>query len=304
MATPNLNLPTLPGGATDASVAYNQAMQLLDSIAQLSIVAITPTPPTTTGADVGKSWIIADAATGIWAGKDGQLALCTAADVWAYFQPQDGWRAGTAGGLDYRYDAAGNDWVSLSPLTNPMTTPGDLIVGGVDGVPARLAVGTNGHVLRVVGGVPTYTDESAAAGDVVGPAGSTNLRIAVFGDATGKLLADGGKTIAEVLAPAVQSVVSAATVTPTFDNDVVEVTAQAAALQFLNVTGTAVNGKAILFRVKDNGTARALTWDTDYVGVGGALPTTTVAGKWMYFSGFYSVADDKVHVVLPAAVQP
>ena len=37
----------------------------------------------------------------------------------------------------------------LSPLTNPMTTPADLIVGGTAGAPARLAKGSDGQVLTV-----------------------------------------------------------------------------------------------------------------------------------------------------------
>ena len=39
---------------------------------------------------------------------------------------------------------------------NPMTTLGDLIRGGTDGVPMRLAIGPNGHVLTVVSGAPAW----------------------------------------------------------------------------------------------------------------------------------------------------
>jgi hypothetical protein len=55
-------------------------------------------------------------------------------------------------------------WVELTTqpsLTNPMTTAGDIIIGGTGGTPARLAAGTNGHVLTVVSGSPAY---AAAAG--------------------------------------------------------------------------------------------------------------------------------------------
>lgn len=41
-------------------------------------------------------------------------------------------------------------------MTNPMTTPGDIIVGDVGGAPERLAKGTDGQVLRMVGGVQAY----------------------------------------------------------------------------------------------------------------------------------------------------
>jgi hypothetical protein len=49
---------------------------------------------------------------------------------------------------------------STAPLTigfiNPMTTTGDLIVGGVAGAAGRLAIGANGRVLTVVAGVAAW----------------------------------------------------------------------------------------------------------------------------------------------------
>jgi hypothetical protein len=56
-------------------------------------------------------------------------------------------------------DASGNiieTAAGAAALTNPMTTLGDIITGGVAGTPARLAVGTNGDVLTVVAGVPVW----------------------------------------------------------------------------------------------------------------------------------------------------
>lgn len=50
-------------------------------------------------------------------------------------------------------------------MTNPMTTLGDVIYGGALGVPTRLAVGSNGDVLTLTGGVPTW---SAPAGGISG----------------------------------------------------------------------------------------------------------------------------------------
>jgi hypothetical protein len=38
-----------------------------------------------------------------------------------------------------------------SSLTNPMTTKGDIIYGGVSGAPTRLAAGTSGQVLQTNG---------------------------------------------------------------------------------------------------------------------------------------------------------
>ena len=50
-----------------------------------------------------------------------------------------------------------------SGLTNPMTTAGDIITGGVAGAPQRLGVGTDGQVLKVVSGAPSWAAESGSA---------------------------------------------------------------------------------------------------------------------------------------------
>lgn len=78
----------------------------------------------------------------------------------------------------------------------------------------------------------------------------------------------------------VQSVATAANVTPTFSNDAVNITAQAAALNLVNWSGTAIDFWGMVVRIKDNGTARAITYGANYQAADGlALPATTVVGK-------------------------
>lgn len=88
------------------------------------------------------------------------------------------------------------------------------------------------------------------------------------------------------------------TSTLTFDRasyDVSMLTAQAAALTIANSSNTAV-GDTWSINILDNGTARALTFGTDYVGISGqALPTTTTASKWMNII-FTKVTSSKVIV--------
>lgn len=91
--------------------------------------------------------------------------------------------------------------------------------------------------------------------------------------------------------PNIQSVTSAATVTPTFSNDMVKITAQAAALALANPTGTAIPGLGMVIRIKDNGTARAITYDTQYRAIGITLPTTTVISKTTYIAMIYNSDD-------------
>jgi len=82
----------------------------------------------------------------------------------------------------------------------------------------------------------------------------------------------------------VYSTTSLSTLTPEIDTyDVFCLTAQAAALSIANhSTSTPANGEMILIRILDNGTARAISFGTNYVAKAGvALPTTTVLSKNM-----------------------
>lgn len=97
--------------------------------------------------------------------------------------------------------------------------------------------------------------------------------------------------------PQIQSVASAATVTPTFSNDQVNITAQAAGLTLANPTGTAVDAWGIVIRIKDNGTARTIGYGTQYRAIGVTLPTTTVISKTLYLGMEWNAADSKWDVL-------
>lgn len=98
--------------------------------------------------------------------------------------------------------------------------------------------------------------------------------------------------------PRVGTVASGATITPTADlSDVYTVTALAAAATIAAPSGTPTNGQRLLLRIKDNGTARALTWNAIYRVIGVTLPTTTVANKTIYVGCIYNSADSVWDVV-------
>lgn len=100
--------------------------------------------------------------------------------------------------------------------------------------------------------------------------------------------------------PSIQSVTSSATVTPTFADDQVNITAQAAAMALANPTGTAVDGWGIAIRIKDNGAARAISFGTQYRALGVTLPTTTGVSKTLYLGLIFNNADTKWDVVAVA----
>ena len=89
--------------------------------------------------------------------------------------------------------------------------------------------------------------------------------------------------------PRISSASSSATPTPNADTtDEFILTAQSEAAAFAAPTGTPVQGQAMILRIKDDGTARALTWDAIYRAVGVSLPTTTVIDKLLYIAMIYN----------------
>lgn len=85
-----------------------------------------------------------------------------------------------------------------------------------------------------------------------------------------------------------QSLASAAVVTPNSDDDAVSITALAIACFIANPSGyIPQNFKVLKFRFKDNGTSRAISWDTQYVPMGVDLPLNTVANKTLTVAFIY-----------------
>lgn len=90
----------------------------------------------------------------------------------------------------------------------------------------------------------------------------------------------------------VQSVTNAATVTPTSDTiDLVDITAMGQDFTLANPTGTPTNGQKLLVRIKDDGTARAITHGNGYAAGGADLLTTTTLGKISYEGLIYNTAN-------------
>lgn len=72
------------------------------------------------------------------------------------------------------YDSASGTWMnkaSASGFSNPMTTAGDIIYGGASGTPTRLAAGTDGYVLTLASGVPSWAAASGGGGGTAVPQG-------------------------------------------------------------------------------------------------------------------------------------
>lgn len=75
------------------------------------------------------------------------------------------------------------------------------------------------------------------------------------------------------------------------------ITALAANAIFAVPSGTPANANKLIIRIKDNGTARTLTWNAIYRRLEFALPTTTVISKTLYVGFIYNSADSKWDMV-------
>lgn len=90
---------------------------------------------------------------------------------------------------------------------------------------------------------------------------------------------------------ATDTVTSSATPTINTDTtDIFTITALATAITSMttNLSGTPVNGQKLIIRIKDDGTARAITWGALFASRGATLPTTTVLGKYTYVGLIYN----------------
>ncbi len=90
--------------------------------------------------------------------------------------------------------------------------------------------------------------------------------------------------------PRVTTITSSATPTINTDNcDAVTITALAAAISTMstNLSGAPNNFDKLIFRIKDDGNARALAWGASFVAKGVALPTTTVVSKLLTVGFIY-----------------
>lgn len=115
---PNTGVPFIDSNVLQPSVPFNDAMRALDAVVQLVVQTTTNAPPTTTGSDVGKRWIVGASPTGAWAGQAGKIALCYAATLWKFYTPQTGWYARdiTAGAW---FEYTGSAWVQRDASTDP-----------------------------------------------------------------------------------------------------------------------------------------------------------------------------------------
>jgi hypothetical protein len=139
----------------------------------------------------------------------------------------------------------------------------------------------------------TILTSNAAVTIAQGGTGSTTLAGASIATYTGTETLTNKR-----IDPRVTSAASASSLTPSIATaDVYAYTALAAGLTINAPTGTPVDGDKLIFRLLDNGTARALTWDATYTVIGVTLPTTTTASKTTYVGCIYNANNTRWDVI-------
>lgn len=89
--------------------------------------------------------------------------------------------------------------------------------------------------------------------------------------------------------PRIDGTTTNTTITPNGDTtDQYNVTALGSAAVIATPTGTPTNGQKLIFRIKDNGISRLLTWSSIYRQIGNVLPAATTAGKTIYVGCVYN----------------
>jgi len=171
--------------------------------------------------------------------------------------------------------------------------PGKDGVDGADGVSVTDAkIDFDGSLV-----ITLSTGKELNVGEVVAP--ELQERI--------KLVTSGGAGISEAgvatltnkrIQPRFVTAATATTLTPDVSvGDIYAYTALASALTINAPIGTPTNGEKLIFRLLDNGTGRALTWNATFTIIGVTLPTTTTASKTTYVGCIYNANNTRWDVI-------
>jgi len=196
----------------------------------------------------------------------------------------------------------------------------------ITGLVANGSLGTAGRVLKTNGTSVYWGVDATGTGGGGGFSNGQSISVTnlvVTGNATvsgiiangslgtsGKVLKTNGTSVYwgndnSLYVPRVFSNTSQSTLSWNSNNyEQYQLTAVAATTTINADSGSPSNGQKIMFRLKDNGTARTISWTTgttnSFRAIGVTLPTTTVATKTTYIGCVYNSTDSRWDVIAVA----
>lgn len=184
-------------------------------------------------------------------------------------------------------DTLTNKTLTSPTLTTPaLGTPASGVMTNVTGTASGLTAGAvTGLTLASSSSITTV----GAYAITLTATGTTGITLPTTG--TLATLAGTETLTNKRVNPRTDTVASSATPTINTDTtDIFTITAIATAITSMttNLSGTPVNGQKLIIRIKDDGTARAITWGASYASRGATLPTTTVISKYLYVGLIYN----------------
>jgi hypothetical protein len=114
-------MPELSVSQASKEITHNQALAILDQVAQLTVISRLNTPPGSPAN--GDAYIVGTSPTGAWTGKANQVAYwLTAVNAWQFIVPANGWLAwSNADAKTYRLESSA--WVELATGGGGATLP-------------------------------------------------------------------------------------------------------------------------------------------------------------------------------------
>lgn len=170
MATENLALPLLEGGQAQKHVTVNEALRTIDAAAQLSVMSAGLSAPPV-GADEGARYIVGPAATGLWGGHDGEIAIWRGGG-WAFVTPQRGWLAFDRNADAFLYRSLSGWEVGAGFMSNDDKTKLDGVAPHAAAQPLPRTIVIFGSPNAAGVGASTYSVDPTEAGGWASPATS------------------------------------------------------------------------------------------------------------------------------------